>query len=175
MAGPYDDIFHVFNAIRAATGKVLRSIEVLPDGGYRVVLVGGYVQIYQPGEKIRPLTIDEKIRAIAGVIEVTSETFEEEVLESEKPVVVHIWVSDNQACLDLELILPNLASEIKWVKFVRINSTQARDIAKRFNLKTGPAICFFSQGLMRNRFFFSRKELIIRQEIEMLWGKGPRK
>jgi len=81
-----------------------------------------------------------------SVILVNRHNFEEEVMESDLPVVVDFWEkSSNQSRL-LNPIFEELSFEkiyLNKAKFVKINSEENKPIATRYNVEDVPCIVVF--------------------------------
>ncbi|MCL5429719.1 MAG: thioredoxin [Chloroflexi bacterium] len=84
--------------------------------------------------------------------EVTSESFETEVLKSEKPVLVEFGAVWCQPCLILEPVLEELAKE--WaddVKVVKLDVDEATQLTMDYQVMSVPTTMLFKNGEMLER------------------------
>jgi len=83
---------------------------------------------------------------IMNIIEVTEATFEAEVLQEERFVVVDFWATYCMPCQMLTPILEELAAERPDIKFCKINMEEAQSIAEKYDIMTLPILIFFKNG-----------------------------
>jgi len=81
-----------------------------------------------------------------AVLHVTSENFETEVLQSEKPVLVDFWASWCGPCKMVAPVLEELAEEITDVKIVKVNVDQQPDLAQKFQIMSIPTMVLIKEG-----------------------------
>jgi thioredoxin 1 len=78
---------------------------------------------------------------------VTSQTFEENVLKSEKPVVVDFWAEWCGPCHAVTPVLEKIADERKdELKVVKLNIDEEQEIAQRYGIVSIPTIVLFKDG-----------------------------
>ena len=65
---------------------------------------------------------------MSNVITVTSENFESEVLNSEKPVLVDFWASWCGPCRMLSPIVDEIAEEVQTIKVGKVNVDEQQDL-----------------------------------------------
>lgn len=83
---------------------------------------------------------------MSGVI-LTDDTFEAEVLKSDKPVIVDFWAEWCQPCKMLEPIINELASEYEGrVKFAKMNVDENTQIPSSFGIMSIPTVMIFKEG-----------------------------
>jgi thioredoxin len=89
----------------------------------------------------------DNLRERKYVENVTSETFEQDVLQSEKPVVVDFWAEWCGPCHAVAPVLEKIADERKdELKVVKLNIDEAQDIAQRYGIVSIPTIVLFKDG-----------------------------
>ena len=96
------------------------------------------------------------------VIEVTDQTFDAEVVQSDKLVVAEFYTQFCPVCKRLSPIFEELSDEYGGkVKFVRIGATQARETASKFAVMAVPTILLLKSGkeLARHLGFADKKKL----------------
>ncbi len=80
-------------------------------------------------------------------LEVTTETFDTEVLESEKPVLVDFWAEWCGPCHAVSPVLDRIAEERPdELKLVKVNIDQQGDLAQRYGIASIPTMILFKDG-----------------------------
>lgn len=79
-------------------------------------------------------------------INVTNETFREEVLLCEKPVLVDFWASWCGPCRMVGPILDQIADEREDIKVVKINVDEEAELAKQFQIMSIPTLLIVKDG-----------------------------
>lgn len=80
------------------------------------------------------------------VIEVTTATFENEVLKADKPVIADFNADWCGPCQMLKPIVEQLAEERDDVKIVSINIDENDDLAYKYNVSSIPCLVVFKDG-----------------------------
>ena len=88
---------------------------------------------------------------MSNVITVTSENFESEVLNSEKPVLVDIWASWCGPCRMLSPIVDEIAEEVQTIKVGKVNVDEQQDLAGKFGVMSIPTLILFKNGQPVNK------------------------
>lgn len=83
--------------------------------------------------------------------EVTAATFENEVLKSDKPVLVDFNADWCGPCQMLKPTLDKLADELDNVKVVSVNIDNEDELAYRYNVSSIPCLVLFSGGAEARR------------------------
>ena len=81
-----------------------------------------------------------------AVIELTSETFDAEVLHADRIVIVDFWATWCTPCRMLTPILEEIAAERTDIKICTINMDEAENIAETYAVMSLPALLFFRDG-----------------------------
>lgn len=82
-----------------------------------------------------------------GVLNVTTATWEQEVLKSRTPVMVDFWAVWCGPCRMIAPTVEELAGEYAGkVKVVKLNTDENPDIASRYKIMGIPTIMFFKAG-----------------------------
>lgn len=97
-----------------------------------------------------------------NIIEVTSETFSNEVLNSEKSVVIDFYANWCGPCKMLRPILEELANERNDFKFVSINIDEEENLANDFEILSIPTLVLINNGkeVKRNVGLASKEQLV---------------
>ena len=88
---------------------------------------------------------------MSNVITVTSENFESEVLNSEKPVLVDFWASWCGQCRMLSPIVDEIAEEVQTIKIGKVNVDEQQDLAGKFGVMSIPTLILFKNGQPVNK------------------------
>ncbi len=84
-------------------------------------------------------------------IELTSENFDAEVLNSKIPVLVDFWAPWCGPCKMLGPIIEQLAAEYNGkVKIGKVNVDNERELALKYNVSSIPSLKFFRNGTVAN-------------------------
>jgi len=79
--------------------------------------------------------------------QVTTETFDAEVLESEQPVIVDFWAEWCGPCRAVEPVIEKIAEERDGtIKVVKVNIDEEPALAQRYGIMSIPAIVLFKGG-----------------------------
>ena len=78
--------------------------------------------------------------------DVTDETFEQEVLQSERPVVVDFWAPWCGPCRAVAPIFEQLSAEQDAVVFAKLNIDESPVYASRYGVLSIPTAILFEDG-----------------------------
>ncbi len=85
------------------------------------------------------------------IIKVTSKNFEQEVLNSEKTVIVDFYADWCGPCKAYAPVLEAVASENKEIKVVKVNVDNEQDLAINYNVMSIPTTVVVKNGKEINR------------------------
>ena len=78
---------------------------------------------------------------------VTESTFEQEVLSSDKPVIVDFWAEWCGPCHAVSPVLDKIAEErADELKLVKVNIDEEQGLAERYGIASIPTIVLFRNG-----------------------------
>ena len=109
---------------------------------------------------------------MAVVIEATDSTFEQEVLKSEKPVLVDFWAPGCPPCAALAPILEKVAGDVSEVKFCKVNAAQERQTAAKYRVQAVPTLFVFNKGEIADSFVGFQSEKELRRRVAALSGSA---
>ncbi|MGA9761532.1 MAG: thioredoxin [Gaiellaceae bacterium] len=82
---------------------------------------------------------------------VTEATFEQEVLKSDKPVIVDFWAEWCGPCHAVSPVLDRIVEERAGaIKLVKVNIDEEMGLAQRFGVSSIPTIMLFRDGQAAN-------------------------
>ena len=81
-----------------------------------------------------------------AVITITKENFAQEVLQSEKPVLLDFWASWCGPCRMLSPVVDEVAEERTDVKVGKVNVDEQPELAGEFGVMSLPTLLVFEQG-----------------------------
>ena len=81
-----------------------------------------------------------------SVLTITNENFEQEVIKSDKPVIVDFWAAWCGPCKMLSPVVDQLAEELEGVKVAKINIDEQMELAEKYNVSSIPCVVAFKNG-----------------------------
>lgn len=83
---------------------------------------------------------------MSNVQHVTSENFSEQVLKSNKPVLVDFWAEWCGPCKAIAPILDEVSNDRTDVVIVKIDVDKNQDLAAKYGVRSIPTMMLFSEG-----------------------------
>lgn len=107
---------------------------------------------------------------MSNVKKVTTDTFREDVIESDKPVVVDFWAEWCGPCKKLSPILEEVAEELDGeVTIAKVNVDEERNLGAMFQIMSIPNVLIFNHGEKVDEFVGLRsKDDIVAQVKKQL-------
>jgi thioredoxin 1 len=88
--------------------------------------------------------------------DITDETFEAEVLQAGKPVVVDFWAPWCGPCKAVTPVLEQLAESTERVEFVKVDIDENPVVASRYDVLSIPTVILFADGEARETLVGAR-------------------
>ena len=97
-----------------------------------------------------------------GIIEVNKDNFNEEVIKSEKKVLVDFNANWCGPCKMLKPILEEISANNDNIKIVSINVDDEDELAEKYNIYSIPCLILFDKGneIKRNIGLISKDEIL---------------
>ncbi len=106
---------------------------------------------------------------MAELRDVTDESFEREVVESDVPVLVDFWGDHCPACRQISPILSELADEHAGkAKIVKIHAAENMATSSRYAVRAMPTVLLFQGGVVRGQLVGARPK----SEFSALLGQA---
>ena len=81
-----------------------------------------------------------------SVTVITSENFENEVLKSDKTVLLDFWASWCGPCKMISPVVDQIADEYADIKVGKVNVDEETELARQFNIMSIPTLLVFKGG-----------------------------
>ena len=97
-----------------------------------------------------------------SALNITKENFHDEVMNSEKPVLLDFWASWCGPCRMVGPVIDEIAGERPDVKVCKVNVDTERELASTFKVMSIPTLVVIKDGKIVNRAMGARpKEEIL--------------
>ena len=101
-----------------------------------------------------------------AVVTITKENFEQEVLQSTKPVLLDFWASWCGPCRMLSPVVDEVAEERTDVKVGKVNVDEQPELAQAFGIASIPTLLVIRDGRTVNRAVGVRSKEEILQMLD---------
>ena len=103
------------------------------------------------------------------VIDVSDQTFENEVIKSKLPVLLDLWAPWCGPCRMVVPVIEGLAGKYDGrVKFCRLNVDENPQTAARYRVMSIPTLMFFKDGQVADTVIGAVPERILQPKIDAL-------
>ena len=104
-----------------------------------------------------------------GVVELTNENFEHEVLGSKVPVLIDFWASWCGPCQMQASIVDAIEKEMgDRVKICKLNVDEQPKLAMNYQIASIPTLVFMKYGLFQGRMVGLQEQKTIQDQLEKL-------
>lgn len=110
---------------------------------------------------------------MSKVIEVTDQTFEQEVLNSDVNTEVDFWAPWCGPCIMVSPIYDKLSEEYGNFKFCKMNVDENAETAMRYQIMSIPMQMFFANGEKVDELLGAVPEQMIRSKVEDVIHRFP--
>lgn len=81
---------------------------------------------------------------------ITKLNFEQEVMKSDKPVLIDFWASWCMPCKMISPVVDEIAKEMPEIKVVKVNIDEQPELASAFNVMSIPTLTVMKNGKIVN-------------------------
>jgi thioredoxin 1 len=104
-----------------------------------------------------------------GILEVSDATFDQEVLQSEQPVLVDFWAAWCGPCKAIAPIVDNMAVTYAGkLKVAKVNVDENGATPSRYGVRGIPALLFFKGGIVADQIVGFVPQDVIDEKIKNL-------
>ena len=88
---------------------------------------------------------------MSAVLTITKNNFQEEVLHSEKPVLLDFWAAWCGPCRMVSPVVDEIAAERTDIRVGKINVDEQPELAAQFQVMSIPTLVVIKEGKITNR------------------------
>lgn len=100
---------------------------------------------------------------------ITDKNFEEEVLESETPVIIDFYANWCMPCKMMAPVFENLSGEYEGkLKFCKLNTDEYPELSSEFGIQGIPALVIISDGKEIGRIVGFSSETVLKNKINQI-------
>jgi thioredoxin 1 len=100
-----------------------------------------------------------------NTVKITSDNFEQEVLKSNKPVLLDFWAAWCGPCKMISPIVEEIASEVTDTKVGKVNIDEQPELASAFGIMSIPTLVAIKDGKVVNKMVGVRPKASILQML----------
>jgi len=100
------------------------------------------------------------------IIHVTSDNFDRDVLQSNKPVLVDFWAEWCGPCRMVAPTLDEIAEENQSIRIAKVDVDNQQDLAHRFQVSSIPTFILFKNGQVADRMMGAMPKASFQSFIE---------
>lgn len=102
-----------------------------------------------------------------SIIDVTDDSFQAEVLESESPILVDFWAPWCAPCRAIAPLLEQIAHDRDDVRIVKLNVDENQITAAQYGILSIPSLILFKDGVENKRLRPTRSKSQLEQQLEL--------
>ncbi len=102
-------------------------------------------------------------------LELDEQNFEQEVIKSDKPVLVDFWAPWCGPCQMMHAVIDELAEEVKnKFKVYKVDVDESPALAEKYSIMSIPAIKIFKGGQVVKEFTGMQSKMILKNELDKI-------
>ena len=101
-----------------------------------------------------------------AVIELKQDNFEQEVIKSDKPVLIDFWASWCGPCKMMSPIVDSIANERPDLKVGKVNIDEQNQLAEQFKIMSIPTLLYVKDGQVVDKFVGTQPKETILQKLK---------
>ena len=111
--------------------------------------------------------------ASPNVVEITDANFEEQVIKSDRPVLVDFWAECCQPCRMLTPTINKLATDYgAKIKVGKVDTDANHGIAAKYGINSIPTVILFNGGKVEKKLVGLRKEQDFKDALDAVLPKA---
>ena len=100
-------------------------------------------------------------------LDLTPANFDEQVLQSDTPVLVDFWAPWCAPCKLMEPVIAEVAEDLNGkVLFGKVNVDEGQELAQKYNILSVPTFIVFKSGEVVDQFSGSMTEIDMKAKLE---------
>lgn len=99
------------------------------------------------------------------LLQLSTDNFDQTVLQSSKPVLVDFWAPWCGPCRIMGPIIEELAGEMEGVEIGKVNVDENAEIAQRYNILSIPTFIIFKNGQVVEQFSGTMEKAQLRERL----------
>jgi thioredoxin 1 len=108
-----------------------------------------------------------------NVLHIEGSRFQQEVVKSEKPVLVDFYADWCGPCKIIEPIINQLSRDYDGkVKFVKVDTDANQELAVQFGIMSIPTVMFFSKGKVEDIVIGAVPPAVLKSKLDTLLTKA---